>query len=369
MNIQAIFANKEGDILKTVMELQKRFFGEKERVFISSNSLSASGFVYESGVFALRVKNSRGEFIILPYHGQQIWRAAFDGHELTMRSMFDEPRATDVFGGSYGAFMLHCGFTAMGNPSPEDNHPQHGEMPRMPYDKAYIAVGSDEKGSYIEVGGSADYKAAFTTGYTAKPQVRLYENETLLHISMTVTNNRHEPLSYAYLCHVNFRPIEGARIVDNSKSIYMHKDIPEDFPKEKEAKLREYFGRLESDISIMETVDSSSQYYEPEIVFTMKFNADENGLAHCMQIAPEGYSNYVCFDTGTLPMGLRWIARNKTEDAMGFILPSTAEHKGLKYCMENNLMRQLPGLESITFNITAGYLDKENTEKTRRKIK
>ena len=30
--------------------------------------------------------------MLLPYQGQAIWRAQFDGQELTMGSMFDEPQ-------------------------------------------------------------------------------------------------------------------------------------------------------------------------------------------------------------------------------------------------------------------------------------
>ena len=33
---------------------------------------------------ALRIINARGEIIVLPFQGQQIWRANFDGRDLTL---------------------------------------------------------------------------------------------------------------------------------------------------------------------------------------------------------------------------------------------------------------------------------------------
>ena len=68
------------------------------------------------------MSNDRGELVMLPFQGQQIWSAKFDGRPLTMTSMFAEPRLTRSFLETYGAFFLHCGVTAMGGPSAQDTH-------------------------------------------------------------------------------------------------------------------------------------------------------------------------------------------------------------------------------------------------------
>ena len=60
-----------------------------------------------------------------------------DGRQLTMRSMFDQPQATRNYLETYGGFLIHCGFTAMGVPTKEDSHPLHGELPNAPYRQAY----------------------------------------------------------------------------------------------------------------------------------------------------------------------------------------------------------------------------------------
>ena len=89
-------------------------FNEKERPLCQFDAFSITTFRYKSGVAALRIINARGEIIVLPFQGQQVWRANFDGRELTMRSMFDEPVSTREYLENYGAFMIHCGITGLG---------------------------------------------------------------------------------------------------------------------------------------------------------------------------------------------------------------------------------------------------------------
>ena len=38
----------------------------------------------------------------------------------------------------------------MGNPTAEDTHTPHGELPVANYKEAYILAGEDEKGKYID---------------------------------------------------------------------------------------------------------------------------------------------------------------------------------------------------------------------------
>ncbi|MGB1546880.1 MAG: DUF4432 domain-containing protein, partial [Candidatus Puniceispirillaceae bacterium] len=86
------------------LELYRSHFEETERQLVEIGGLCVSTFRYASGIEALRVRNVRGEVIILPFKGQQIWRASFDGRDLTMKSMFDEPVDTMVYLQNYGAF-------------------------------------------------------------------------------------------------------------------------------------------------------------------------------------------------------------------------------------------------------------------------
>ena len=75
------------------IELTETLFGEKERQLLTMGAFRVSTFRYDNGIAALRVANARGELIILPFKGHQIWRCSFDGRELAMKSMFEIGRA------------------------------------------------------------------------------------------------------------------------------------------------------------------------------------------------------------------------------------------------------------------------------------
>ena len=100
------------------IELYRSSFEDVERQLVEIGEFAVSTFRYASDIEALRVSNARGEIIVLPFKGQQIWRARFDGRDLTMKSMFDEPVDTKVYLETYGAFMIHCGLTGLGAPGP-----------------------------------------------------------------------------------------------------------------------------------------------------------------------------------------------------------------------------------------------------------
>ena len=119
----------------------------------------------------------------------------------------------------------------------------------------------------------------------------------------------------------------------------------------------------------MDTIDKETQSYAPEIVFTCKYDADENGEAHTMQILPDGYSCYVCHRPEELPFGIRWIARTEDEDAIGMVLPATAEHKGYIYCKEMGYEKYLDKGEMVTYHIKTGILAPDESEKMKDKIK
>ena len=131
--------------------LQEDYFTAYEKELVSFGKLSASLFTYSTGVKAVRLKNDRGAIVMLPYMGPMIWRAEFDGYDMTMKTIFDEPiAAKETFEETYGCFLMHCGLTAMGNPTAEDSHKPHGELPICKYQSVYVVFGEDE-GGYFDV--------------------------------------------------------------------------------------------------------------------------------------------------------------------------------------------------------------------------
>lgn len=352
--------------------LYSELFSRDKKVLYEDGNLSAVAFKYSTGVEAITLKNDKGYITLLPFMGQMAWDMEFLGHNLVMKSIFDEPQfCEENYGETYGCFLMHCGLTAMGNPTPQDTHKPHGELPIARYKEAYIVTGEDEKGKYISLSGVYTHLRAYEIHYDFTPECRLYEGASTIEETVTFTNKKCIPLEYFYLCHINYLPVDGSKLLYTAdhKNIIAHEEVPEGYMEPAAQNTREYAYKLQKDASLMDTIDSKTQSYEPEIVFTCKYDADENGDAHTMQILPDGYSCYVCHRPEELPFGLRWIARTKDEDALGMVLPATAEHKGYIYCKEHGYEKYLNSGETMTYHIKTGILNPEETEKIKNAIK
>ncbi len=129
------------------VSLRRSSFGEKEREGVRYGGLTASLFRYDTGIEAIRLSNARGSVVVLPYMGQIVWSATFDGVELAMQSMFREPRPAKIIVETYGCLAYHAGLLRNGVPSPADTHVLHGEMPCAEMDEAGIACGVDRAGT------------------------------------------------------------------------------------------------------------------------------------------------------------------------------------------------------------------------------
>ena len=209
--------------------LRDHFFTDRETTLVEAGELKATRFTYSTGVKAVRIVNAKGSATLLPFMGQAVWRCDFLGRELTMKSIYDEPQAGAAYGETYGFFIMHCGLTAMGNPTAADTHPGHGELPLARYERAWVETGADDKGPWIAVGGVYTHRRCFEANYTFRPTVRLRAGATALEIDVSFTNQKDLPLEYYYLCHINHRPVDGARLLytaDPRKAIVNH-EVPE----------------------------------------------------------------------------------------------------------------------------------------------
>ncbi len=351
--------------------LKESYFSEKETLFLENGSLTASLFTYSTGVKAVRLANEKGSVVLLPYMGQMVWRATFLGRELTMKSIYDEPMPAQVtYGETYGGFLMHCGLTAMGNPTAEDTHLPHGELPIAKYQSAFLLVGEDEGGKYIALSGVYSHKRCFEQNYDFVPTVKLYENATSIKVTVSFTNNKDFPLEYFYLCHINHRPVDGSRLVYSAPrdQIVAHHEVPEGYLPERAARTNAFLARLDADAGVMDEIGGEGEAYMPEIVFTCRYKADAEGKAYTMQVYPDGSSTYVCHIPEELPFGVRWIARTPDEDALGMVLPATAEHKGYLYCKAHGYERYLNPGETVTYHMETGLQDAAATAAMAKKI-
>lgn len=353
--------------------LYERYFTEGESEIFKSGELSASLFTYSTGVKAVKIKNSLGSFTVLPYMGQMIWRADFLGYEMTMKTIFDEPfPAHEVFHETYGGFLMHCGLTAMGNPTAEDTHTPHGELPICKYNSAWLVAGEDDGGEYIGISGVYTHKRCYDKNYDFSPLLKLYKGKTYIDIEVSFVNNKDVPLEYYYLCHINHRPVDGAVLsyTADRKKIKVHHEVPEDYFSKSDADATNaYLNELDKNPGIMDKVGAAGQSYRPEIVFYCQYDADENGDAYTMQKNPDGTATFVIHKPSELPYGVRWISRTEDEDTMGMVLPATSEHLGKLYCQRNNQQRYLNKGETVTYHMRTGYLNKEDAAKMEEKIK
>ena len=339
--------------------LQKRFFQETPRTLVEADELKAELFRYSTGVEAIRVSNCRGSFTVLPFMGQMIWRCGFDGRELVMKSIWDEPvRCKATFEESYGCFLMHCGLTAMGNPTPEDTHPGHGELPVAEYDEVWLEVGEDCDGPFMAVSGTYRHKRCYTQDYAFSPKALLRPGKAMVDVSADIVNNRDLPMEYYYLCHINHRPVDGSRIVESPlvrKPIVNH-EVPADYYKPWADATNRFLEALDKDYRLQSTIGVRGESYRPEIVNCYFHKADRKGWAFVKQVYPKGGGVFVRYRPSELPYATRWLCRTPHDDALGMCLPATAEHKGRIYCRAHGQQRVLKPGETVAFHVETGLL-------------
>jgi hypothetical protein len=349
------------------IEITRAMFSEQERLLCSMGEFAISAFRYGSGIEALRIRNARGEIIVLPFKGQQIWRAVFDGRDLTMKSMFDEPVATTTYLETYGAFFIHCGLTGMGAPGPSDRHPLHGELPNAPFQDAWLVL--DETGGKISVGGSYQYTVAFATNYLATAHITLPAGSALFDVSLVVENLKKTPMDLMYLAHANFRPADHgvlhysapytAEAVRVRRSIPSHVAPTPGYP--------EFLAALASDPVIHHRLEPGLAF-DPEVVFTIDMKADSDGFAHALQLRPDGTGDYIRYLPAQAPICMRWICRTPDQDAIGMAFPSTSEVEGHAAEKAKGQVVVLAGGDTWRVDMRMGLLDASETAGVIREI-
>ncbi len=354
---------------QTTIHLQRHQFTSREEILIEQGPFTASLFLFDSGIQALRIRNERSDLVLLPFQGQQIWSARFDGRNVTMKSWFDQPRPTTSYLETYGGFLVHCGAASMGVPGPGDSHPLHGEIPNAPYQKAAIVLGEDERGAYIRLTGEYTHAVAFAHYHVVEPLVKLYAGEARCVIAMTITNRKHVPMEYMYMAHVNFRPVDNSRFVYSARvapeTVRVRKSIPSHVTPDPSyvAWLKELEAHPEKHHTL-----SPDLVFDPEIVFSIDYLADAQGWAHSMQVHPDGSADYICHQPDVLNKGVRWICRMQEQDALGIVLPATADPEGYTIEKAKGNIRTLQPDESFSCTVEAGVLSAADARQMEQKI-
>jgi len=354
---------------KVIIDLQPEQFGPAETVLARHAGLTASVWRYRSGVAALRIANELGRISALPFQGQQIWEAAFLGRALTMRSMFEEPVPDVDFLQTYGAFFLHCGATAMGDPGPGDSHPVHGELPNARYQEARLVIGRDETGPFMGLTGSYRHRVAFSGHYLAQPTIKLHGKSSRISAEMRIRNLRHTPMELMYLAHINFRPVEGALLVDTVPADAAHMRVRSALPPPlvPSAAYSRLIEKLEGDPAAHKIIEPSLAI-DPELVLSLDPLANEGGWAHGMQLLPDGTADFVSHRPDELDYCLRWLCQTPSESALGLMLPATAEAEGHAAEKAKGNVRLLPPQGEFRCSVEFGALDAGGAAAMRERI-
>lgn len=353
-------------MISTTVELRPEHFTDSERLLVTHGEMTASTFRYGTGVAGLRIRNSAGHIDLLPFQGQQIWDAVFHGRSLTMSSMFPEPRPTADYLSTYGAFFIHCGVTAMGNPGEGDTHPLHGELPNAPFTTRLVA--GDEGGApFMQLTGTYQDTVAFSHNYVATPTLTLRGGESFVHAGLVVRNLMRKPMELMYLAHINFRPVDGAVLVDavadDLDHINVRTAVPSNMTQSEEHK------RLLADVLADPAVHRQiGRGIDPELVMTLTYPSDTEGWAETMQVHPDGGADFVRHRPAELPKGVRWTTRTGDQEAIGIVLPATAEPDG--YTAEKakgNVLMLAPDAE-WRCTLEFGALDADGAAAMRKRI-
>lgn len=349
--------------------LKRSFFVEKEFTVYSDENFEASIFRFDSGIEGIRIKNSLGYIVLLPYHGQMIWDAVFYNKSLKMQNSFSIPKPANEFLNTYGCYLMHCGPRRICLDKNE-NHPLHGDLPLAPYDSAALVIGSDETGQYISLTGDYEYNRMFGDHYLAQPSCRLYADSSVLKVSMLITNLSNNPLDYMYLFHINNPAREGAHFVqplrwtsDDMTLLYPPKDIdmPEESAQQRELIINNY--QLSS--SLVDGVQ-----YAPEFSIELRNPiADENNIYNFMQVHHDGGSDYTGVPCGgSIRCFSRWITRTNDHSACSICSPASCGGGGYTAEKEAGRVMVLQPGEAKVAEVFVGYLNPKQASEMEHKI-
>lgn len=341
------------------LPLRRADFEASERLLLETDSLRVTAFRYPAGVEALRLTNSRGYLIVLPFMGQMIWDAVFDDVDLTMTHIFSQPRPVDEIVSTYGCLAFHSGLLRNGCPSPDDQHALHGEMPCARMDSASLAVEHDDDGTCVRIEGDYEYAMGFGDHYRASPWIELAAESTLFRMGMTVENLASVPMDLMYMCHINFAFWENARIVQPAPFTPEHTRVRSAIPEHVPAtdNYRGFIDELAANPERMEILDEPARYAPEQVFYLDSLGRDSAGMTQSMLQRSAGDALFVRYSTEQFAYTVRWILRSEDQQVCAFALPSTCEPEGYLAEQRKGHVQSLAPGERRAFDVQLGYLD------------
>lgn len=310
---------------------------------VSSDEFTVTAWTYNSGIETVRIENSRGYVEVLPFLGQIIWDAEFDGRSLTMKNMFTEPKPANVIVDTYGCFAFHSGLLSAGCPAPDDTHPLHGEFPCAPFDEAWLEITEDS----IAISGSYTYVQGFGHHYRAIPVVRLGAGATEFDIDLEVTNlSKYQPMPLQYMCHMNYAYVDGAEFGSSlpADAFKLRESVPAHVNPTPEwtAFNKEIVGKPYPALT-------EAEKYDPEIVW---FADDLPQYGSDIEVTMGDF--FTKFDSTQFPVATRWVLYNADQQVAAFVLPGTSRPEGANAARKAGTLIELPAGETRQFHVRTG---------------
>lgn len=331
--------------------LSPDLFGQQTRVVLQSDEFAVRTFAYPNGIAAAQLENSRGFVEILPFMGQMVWNAEFDGVSLRMDNMFSQPQFGNEIIDTYGCFAFHSGLLTGGCPAPEDTHPLHGEFPCAAMDKAWLEI--DENS--IKLVGEYEYVRGFGHHYLAKPHVKLLSDRPRLEMAMQVHNlSKYQAMPLMYMCHMNYAYVEnGAMRQSIPKGAFqLRRTVPahvKPTPQWQAFNDEILSGKVDADTL------NRPDCYDPEIVYFAD-NLAQYGENLCFELhnPANGITFSTEFSSSQFPHATRWILNNPDQKVAAFVLPATARPEGYLAAEKAGTLQWLQPGESKEFIVNTG---------------
>ncbi|MGY6027321.1 aldose 1-epimerase family protein [Phytobacter sp. AG2a] len=335
--------------MTTRLPLWRSLFTEQPRILLENSDFTVTAFRYASGVEGLKVQNSRGHLVILPWMGQMIWDAEFDGHDLTMRNMFSQPKPATEVVATYGCFAFHSGLLANGCPSPEDTHPLHGEMACAAMDDAWLEL----EECALRITGRYEYVMGFGHHYQAQPAVVVRKASALFDIQMAVTNLASVAMPLQYMCHMNYAYVPDATFSQNipDEALTLRESVPAHVkPTEQWLAFNQRILQGEASLRTL----SEPGLYDPEIVFFADKLEGYTATPEFRMEAPDGTAFVTRFSSAELNYVTRWILYNGDQQVAAFALPATCRPEGFLAARRNGSLIELAPRQTRSFTVTTG---------------
>jgi hypothetical protein len=187
--------------------------------------------------------------------------------------------------------------------------------------------------------------------------VKLHAGSAMFSIRMEAGNLKKTPMETMYLAHINFRPVDGGKLVYSApctpKDVRVRKSIPSHVrPTES---YREFLKKLEADPSL-HNVLKPGLAFDPEVVFTVDYRAGADGWARTLMAHPDGFGSCGRHKPAQLDKGIRWICRTPDQDAAGILLPATAEPEGYHAEKAKGNVKTLAAGATVVYEMEAGLL-------------